>query len=159
MLLCGIKIFGKHLGEIQASRRLSRKIQRVSLKKFLFIVKKLSRDKSWRLRRGGCIVGLLSSIWHSAQLGRHSCQLHVPAALYPQVNSLLLISVRSWEGHKATECGQEGLFTNSKDPIGNRTRNLPSCGSVPQPAAHLRLVVKNKVLKSLLTNWVPLLNN
>jgi len=53
-----------------------------------------------------------------------------------QGNSLVLIYVKGWVGHKAIECGQKGLFKIFKDPIGNRTRNLASCGSVPQPNGH-----------------------
>jgi hypothetical protein len=46
MLLYGIKIFGRHLDEIQASRCLSLTIKREIFSKFLLIVTKLCRQKS-----------------------------------------------------------------------------------------------------------------
>ena len=38
---------------------------------------------------------------------------------------LWYLSFRGWLDPRATECGQ-------KDSTGNRTKNLPSCGVVPQ---------------------------
>jgi hypothetical protein len=67
-------------------------------------------NKSWRLRRGWNLA-LRSLLWHSAQLGRQSCQLYTSAALYLQGNSLVLISVRSWVDHKASECEQKDYVT------------------------------------------------
>jgi hypothetical protein len=64
---------------------------------------KLSHDKSWKLS-GGWNARLSSSLWHSTQLADQSCQLYVPAACYPQENSLVHISDRCWEDPRATEC-------------------------------------------------------
>jgi hypothetical protein len=44
----------------------------------------------------GWNVGLSALLWNLAQLWRWGCQLHVPAVLYPYVNSLGVISVRGW---------------------------------------------------------------
>jgi len=38
---------------------------------------------------------------------RHSCQLYVPAALYPKGNFLVHIYLRGWVERRATECGQK----------------------------------------------------
>jgi hypothetical protein len=55
-------------------------------------------NKSWRLR-GGWNAGLLSLLSYLAQLDSRVCQLYVPAALYPQGNSLVLTSIRAWVDH------------------------------------------------------------
>lgn len=52
---------------------------------------KLSHNKPWRLRGG-----MECSAWHLAQLWWQRCQHYVPATLYPQANSLVLISVTAW---------------------------------------------------------------
>ena len=52
-----------------------------------------------------------SWIWHSAQIGRQSCQLCAPAALYPQGNCLVLVSVKGWVDYSAIECGQKEKVT------------------------------------------------
>jgi len=72
-------------------------------------------------------VRLPSLLWHSVQPG----QLYSPAALYPQGNSLLLISVRGWVDTTATECGQKEHVTwkRPKDPDGKRTQNLQRCSA------------------------------
>ena len=57
--------------------------------------------------QGGWNVGLPSLLRHSVQRGRQSCQLYTPAALYPQENSSVLISVRGWMDPRATDCGQK----------------------------------------------------
>ena len=54
---------------------------------------KFSRNRLWRLT-GEWNVGLLTLLWHWAQIGRHNCQLHTPAALYPRGNSSLPICYR-----------------------------------------------------------------
>ena len=55
---------------------------------------------------GGWKFRLSSLLWHSAQLGRWKCQLYMSAAIYPQGNSLVLISVTGWVDLMAKECGQ-----------------------------------------------------
>ena len=42
----------------------------------------------------GDMLGLPSLLWHLAQLGQQTCQLYTPATLYPQINTLVLISDR-----------------------------------------------------------------
>jgi hypothetical protein len=55
----------------------------------------------------GWNVGLPSLIWHSAQLGQQSCQLHALSSLYPQGNSLALFSVRGWNDRRGNGHGQK----------------------------------------------------
>jgi len=96
----------------------------------------LSCNKSWRLiEQVECWASILLS--HAAQLGQHSCQLYMPAVLYPQGNSFVPISVRGCVDPRATECEQKEQVTSkiSKDPTRNRTWNCLSCGAVPQPTA------------------------
>ena len=60
--------------------------------------------------------------------------------LYPQEILLVLISVRGWvdpSGHSAAR--RIMSMKNSNDTIGNWTRDLPTCGAVPQPTALRRV--------------------
>jgi hypothetical protein len=88
-------------------------------------------------------VGLLTLIWHWAQRGRQSCKFHTPAALYPQGNSSLPISVTGWVEHKASECRQKErvIWKLLKGHTGNRTRNLPACCVVLLPTAALQTTI------------------
>lgn len=53
-------------------------------------------------------VGLPSLLWHSAQPGRQGHQLYATAALYPQRDFFLLISVAGWVVYpRDTGCGQK----------------------------------------------------
>jgi hypothetical protein len=56
--------------------------------------------------------------------------------LYPQVGSLMFISVRVWVDRRAV-VQPEGLsrWKIHSSSIGNRTRDLPDCSAVPQPNA------------------------
>jgi hypothetical protein len=87
-------------------------------------------DSEW-----GRNVGLPSLLWHSVQLGTQSCRLYVLAALYPQGNSLVLISVRGLSGYQGYWMRTEGSdhLKIFKDHTVNRTQDSPSCGAVPLP--------------------------
>jgi hypothetical protein len=86
-------------------------------------MKHLSRNKSRRFRGGGGRkVGHPSPLWYSE-----------PATLYPQRNSLVFISVRHWLPGLLNAYRRNRSLQIFKDPTGNRIRNLPSCGAVPQP--------------------------
>jgi hypothetical protein len=65
--------------------------------------------------------------------------------IIPPVFQIEFISVKVKQSHyrpgqacnestPGPQCGQK----NSSDTIGNRTRDLPDCGTVPQPTAPLR---------------------
>jgi hypothetical protein len=84
-------------------------------------------DRRWN-------VVLSSLLWHGAQFRLQSCKTYTPDALYAQGNSLALISLRGWVDSGATECRQKEQVTWKfpRTPTGNRNRNLPSCGTVPQ---------------------------
>ena len=55
------------------------------------------------------------------------------AAFNPQEIHLVLISVSQPQGHGVA--GRIMSMENSDDTIGNRTRDLPARGAVPQPTA------------------------
>ena len=55
------------------------------------------------------------------------------AAFTPQEIHLVLISVSQPQGHGVA--GRIMSMENSDDTIGNRTRDLPARGAVPQPTA------------------------
>ena len=72
---------------------------------------------------------------------RQGCQPYAPAAFTPQEIFLVLISVRT-QGHSAA-----GRMKNSNGTIGNRTRDLPACSTVPQRTAPPRTLdtIRNTV--------------
>ena len=62
------------------------------------------------------------------------CQPRAPVVFNPQNIFLVLISVKGWvEGHCVA--GRIMSMKNPNDTIGDRTRDLPACGTVPQPSA------------------------
>jgi hypothetical protein len=83
-------------------------------------------------------VGLPSLLWHSAQLGRQSCQFHAPATLCPQGNKLLCthfcLRLSGPQGY-CMRTEEVVRLKISKDLVGNGTQNVPSCGAVPQQTA------------------------
>jgi hypothetical protein len=64
--------------------------------------------------------------------------------------SLVLISVRGWVNPSAA-----GRMKNSNDTIGNWTRNLPTCGAVPQPTAPPRALLLARRGSSTMNTSVP----
>lgn len=82
--------------------------------------------------------------WHSAPLGRQSCQLSAPAALYLQRNFFVFSSVGGWADLRATECGQKnGSPENIQGLSRNRTRNLPSFGDTFSPSLYTKRHVEH----------------
>jgi len=79
---------------------------------------------------------------HSAQPGRQRCQLYAPAALYPLGKFL---GTRFCERLSGPQ-NEQVTWKFFKDRTGNRTRNLPSFGAVPQPTAPLAASFKVVVL-------------
>jgi hypothetical protein len=65
--------------------------------------------------------------------GSHIFYTIAPAALYPHEDSRysFLLEAESTPGHSAA--GEIRSIEKSNDLIGNRTRDLPACGIVPQP--------------------------
>ena len=55
------------------------------------------------------------------------------------------------QGHSAA--GRTMSMKNSSDTIGNRTRDLPTCSSVPQPTA-LRRVFVGVALRNILETFI-----
>jgi hypothetical protein len=72
----------------------------------------------------------------------------VPAALYTQEDSWnsFLLEAESIPG---ALCGWK-FIEKSNDLIGNRTRDLPACSTVPQPKTLLRAVAETPTASSLL---------
>jgi hypothetical protein len=66
-----------------------------------------------KIQRGDVMLGFHPYFWHSSQPGRQSCQLYAPAAIYPQRNALVLVSVRRWVWPRAIECGQNEYVTST----------------------------------------------
>ena len=87
---------------------------------------KISSNKSWGLWRGIEYWALTFDI----VVGSAS------ATLYLQGNFLVLISVREWVDPRLLNAHRRiRSLENFKDPTGNRARDLPSFGAVPQPTA------------------------
>jgi hypothetical protein len=65
-----------------------------------------------------------------------------PAALYPQEDSWysFLLEAESPQGHSAA--GRIRSFEKSSDLVGNRTRDLPACSTVPEPTTLPRVPLK-----------------
>jgi hypothetical protein len=100
----------------------------------------------------------------SAQRWRWGCQPYAPAVLYPQADSWY--SFLLWaESTPGPQCGWKvRSIEKSNIPIGNRTRDLPTCSIVPQPitlpCAHpsltkLILLLLLLLLLLLTANWFP----
>jgi len=95
-----------------------------------------------------CNFRLLSLLWHSAQLGWQSCQLYAPAALYPQGNSTVLISVGGYVDPRSTESGQKnGLLENSQELY--RESNLQP------PVSWLLVPILTLILLTWRIWWAP----
>jgi hypothetical protein len=70
---------------------------------------------------------------HLAYRWRWVCQPYTPTALCPPGRFLVLISLRGWVDPRAIVRREElGKLKDSKDFIGNWTRNLPACSVAPQ---------------------------
>jgi hypothetical protein len=70
----------------------------------------------------------------SAHRWRWGCQPYVPAALYSLGRFLVRISFRSWVDTRAImRLERLGQLKKIDDIIGNRTRDLPACSTVPRP--------------------------
>jgi hypothetical protein len=92
----------------------------------------LSRNKSWRLRRSMERWTSILTVDIRYKLQRQSYQLSAVAALHPQVNSLVLIlSETEWTSALLNANRGTRYFKVYKDPTGNQTRDVTSCGTVP----------------------------
>jgi len=69
---------------------------------------------AFTLRGGGRTVWLPSSLWHSTQLERPSCQLQTPTALYPQDISLVLET--EWTSGLLDACRRDRSLENFQGP-------------------------------------------
>ena len=97
-------------------------------------------NKSWRLRSGmECWASILILIFDTTWTAELSAVL--AGGTLPPRKFLVLISVERLSGPQGywmrKEGRKEGMghFVISKEPSGNRTQNLPSCGAVRQPTA------------------------
>ena len=86
---------------------------------------KLSCNKSWTLGGGVEMLDFqpYSDIRHA---GWHSCQLYMPTTVYPQGNSLVLISITRLSGPQSYSIQALGIdhLKISMDPTRNRSHNL-----------------------------------
>jgi len=95
---------------------------------FLIIKKKFSHNKSWRLRgKMECWASV-----HLTQLGQHSCQLYMPAALYPQIPWYSFLLEAEWTPWLNNAEKENRSLENFQGTYWD-SQNLPSCGAVPQP--------------------------
>lgn len=103
-----------------------------------------------KTQRWGWNVGLPSMLWYLVHLGWQSCQLYVPATIYPSRISLGTHFCWRLSGPQGYGISHSKI---SKDPTGNKTQNLLSCSAVPQQSAALTPLSPPSIVQGPFNFW------
>ena len=96
------------------------------------------RIKSHEDSEGGWNVALPSLLWHSAQLGWQSRQLHAPATIYPKkILLFLLLFEVEWNPRLLNADGKNSSLENFQGPYRESNPEAPASGKVPHPTVPL----------------------